>query len=132
MKHGLASLMLALVFAQGTIADELFPLKPIEETPIEFCNPGEKSKLDREVLQLIRGAQKSLKCGNYEVTYEQLQVALEGVQELMIGTIGWCYSKDNCGLPKLSAHQVTKKECESTLAGESWKPVSTPGACQDI
>jgi hypothetical protein len=135
MKHVLALLLFTLAFTGTAQADVLFPIDEIdiiEEKPVNSCNLEKKSKLHRVVAQIIRDAQSSLKCGDYEATYEALLGALQGVEDLMIASTGYCYSKANCKGAKVSGQKVTKAECEATGVGASWQQVDPLGACINI
>ena len=143
MKHGLAAFLLMFAFSHSTFADGLFPIEefpieeaPVEEAPVEFCHPGGKSELSRDVVRTIRSAQASVKCGNYAEAREKLFYALEGIDELDTGTateMGYCYSKDNCRGAKVSASKMKKADCKTSGIGESWQRTDpTAGSCEDV
>ena len=136
-----------LIFSMNAHSDHPFPIEdtpilpgPIEEMPdrrrpIRGCQPLADRESAYEVRSMIRGAQRSLNCGNLKFTYYQLLDALDLVaymRNAKSNATGNCFSNPNCGRPKVSAGWFTKADCE-TAGGESWEQINpTRKACVNI
>lgn len=131
MIRGITLFLFAGIFSQLAQADLVRNEFPIKREPIKLCAPSPDREVQSAVESALASAQTSLKCGDYQKAYEEILVALEGVEYLQAAARGYCYSKPNCKGAKVSSQLVTQSQCKATGIGESWHPFPS-GTCVNL
>ena len=100
----------------------------------EMCRPTENREMNSLVNKQLKVASSSFNCGNLKEAIIALDQAKEMIYLLMerAGESGNCFSKKNCGRPKVTGGWTSREACEAA-GGSSWQRVNpTWGSCINL